>query len=71
MDLVLEKGTRRIAIEIKSSTSPVLSKGFWTSIEAIQPDETCIIAPVDVPYPIAENVTVLPLAVFLESVING
>lgn len=70
MDLVLEKGTRRVAVEIKSSTSPVVSKGFWTSIEAIQPDETCIIAPVDAPYPIAENVTVLPLAVFLESVIN-
>ena len=70
MDLVLEKGTKRIAIEIKSSTSPVLSKGFWTSIETIQPDETYIIAPVDSRYPLAENVSVLPLPEFIKTVIT-
>ncbi|MEE9493211.1 MAG: DUF4143 domain-containing protein [Gammaproteobacteria bacterium] len=37
MDLMLEKGTRRIAVEIKSSTSPVLSRGFWSAKETIQP----------------------------------
>jgi len=68
MDLVLEKGTKTIAIEIKSSTSPVLSKGFWTSIETIQPDETFIIAPVDGTYPMADKVTVIPLAAFIERV---
>jgi predicted AAA+ superfamily ATPase len=66
MDLVLEKGSRRLAVEIKSSTSPMTSKGFWTSIEAIQPDETFIIAPVDSAYPIAENVSVMPLPAFIE-----
>ena len=68
MDLVLEKGRKRIAIEIKASTSPVLSKGFWTSIETIQPDETCIIAPVDGAYPMADKVTVIPLAAFIERI---
>lgn len=67
MDLVLEKGRRKVAVEIKSSTSPVTSKGFWTSIETIQPDETFIIAPVDSAYPVAENVTVMPLSVFIEN----
>ena len=66
--LVLEKGTKKIAIEIKASTSPVLSKGFWTSIETIQPDETFIIAPVDSSYPMADKVTVMPLAAFIERV---
>lgn len=70
MDLVLEKGTRRIAVEIKSSASPVVSKGFWTSIETIQPDETFIVAPVDGGYPIAENVSVLPLQAFIERVVR-
>lgn len=68
MDLVLEKGTKRIAIEIKASSSPVLSKGFWTSIETIQPDETFIIAPVDGAYPMAASVTVMPLPAFIERV---
>ncbi len=67
MDLVLEKGPKRIAVEVKSSTSPIVSKGFWTSIETIQPDATYIVAPVDSAYPIAERVNVVPLPAFIES----
>ncbi|VAW82125.1 AAA ATPase [hydrothermal vent metagenome] len=68
MDLVLEKGLKRVAVEIKSSTNPVVSKGFWTSIETIQPDATYIVAPVDSTYPIEERVTVMPLPVFIREV---
>jgi predicted AAA+ superfamily ATPase len=35
IDLVLEKGQQRIAIEIKSSTAPKVSRGFWNAIEDI------------------------------------
>lgn len=65
MDLVLEKGIRTIAVEIKASMSPVVSKGFWRSIETIQPDESYIIAPVKSGYPLADGISVMPLHEFI------
>ncbi|MBU8911826.1 MAG: ATP-binding protein [Desulfobacterales bacterium] len=64
VDLILTKGTRTIAVEIKSSTSPKISKRFRSAIETIAPDQTYIIAPVEDTYPIAENVLVMPLHIF-------
>ena len=68
IDLILTKGMRRIAIEIKSSTSPQVSKSFWNSIETIAPDQTVVIAPVEGGYPIADNVMVMPLHAFVNIV---
>jgi predicted AAA+ superfamily ATPase len=65
VDLILTKGNKTIAVEIKSSTSPKVSKRFWSSIETIAPDQTYIIAPVEGTYPIAENVQVMPLHIFI------
>jgi len=65
VDLILTKGNKTIAVEIKSSTSPKVSKRFWSSIETIAPDQTYIIAPVEDTYPIAENVQVMPLHIFI------
>jgi len=67
MDLVLEKQGRRIAIEIKASTSPKLGRGNWSALEALQPDESFVVAPVDVSYPMSENVMVMPLDAMLEA----
>ena len=66
IDLVLEKTDKKIAIEIKASPSPKLSKGFWSSIETIKPDESYVIAPVDSSYPISDDVTVISLSEFIE-----
>ncbi len=66
LDLVLEKGSRTLVIEIKSSTSPKVAKGFWSSIEEIAPDQAVVIAPVEDDYPISENVMVRPLHRFLD-----
>jgi predicted AAA+ superfamily ATPase len=71
IDLILTKGMRRIAIEIKSSTSPQVSKSFWNSIETIAPDRTVVIAPVEGEYPIADDVMVMPLYAFVNADING
>jgi predicted AAA+ superfamily ATPase len=68
IDLVLTKGSRTIAVEIKSSTSPKVSKSFWGSIEQIAPDQAVIIAPVENEYPIAENVLVKPLHIFTKQI---
>ena len=58
IDLVLDRGKRRIAVEFKASTSPTVSKGFWAAFEDIDAGEGWVIAPVDDPYPIKSNITV-------------
>ena len=65
MDLILSRGRRRIAIECKASTAPVVSRGFWSALEDIRPTEAWVIAPVSEPYPIRESVTVASLEGFL------
>ena len=67
IDLVLSKGMRKIAVEIKSSTSPRVAQGFWNCVDTIAPEQTAVIALVDAPYPIADNVTVFPLPEFVDS----
>ena len=64
IDLLLTKGTKIVAVEIKASTSPKLSKRFWNSIEAIAPDRTVVIALVEEPYPLAPNAMAMPLGAF-------
>ena len=65
IDLVLERGRRRIAVECKASTAPVVSRGFWTALGDLGIEEAWIVAPVSEPYPLRAGVTVAPLQVFL------
>lgn len=65
MDLILEKGNQRIAIECKASTAPKLTKGFYRALEVVQPQKTYVIIPVPVSYEIAPNITVCGLSEFL------
>ena len=65
LDLILEKGNQRIAIECKASTAPKLTKGFWRAIAMVKPQQTFVIIPTQVSYEIAPNVTVCGLSEFL------
>ena len=65
IDLILTKGSRIIAIEIKSSTVPKLTKGFWQALKDIKATEAYVIAQVDTIYPIKNDVMVYPLGEFL------
>jgi len=65
VDLVLTKANQKIAIEIKTSSSPKLSVGFWNALEDIGANEAYVIAPVTTPYPLKNNVMVYGLADFL------
>lgn len=65
LDLILEKGNQRIAIECKASTAPKLTKGFWRAIEVVNPQHTFVIIPTKISYEIAPNVTVCGLDEFL------
>jgi predicted AAA+ superfamily ATPase len=61
IDLLLRKGRRVLAFELKSSTIPRVTKGFWNALEDISPDETYIVAPVKEAYPIKYGVMVTTL----------
>ncbi|QBN19866.1 ATP-binding protein [Flavobacterium nackdongense] len=65
MDLILEKGNQRIAIECKASTAPKLTKGFYRALEVVQPQRTFVIIPAPVSYEIGPNITVCGLSEFL------
>ena len=66
IDLILEKGLQKIAVEIKASTTPKVSRRFYNCIQTIAPDRTVVIAPVATEYPIADKVMVMPINVFLD-----
>jgi len=62
LDLVIERGTRKVGVEIKFSSSPKPTKGFWQSLQDLQIDRAYVIAPVLRRYPLAEGVEVVPVA---------
>ena len=62
VDLILKKGEKTVAIEIKSSTTPKLSKSFFNAIEMIKADQVLVVAPVDSTYPLNQDITVTPLS---------
>ena len=64
VDLILEKGTKRIAFEFKSSQSPRVSKGFYQALRDLSIEHAYIISPVDEQYPLRKNITVAPLHTF-------
>lgn len=45
IDLILEKGPNRIAIEFKASLSPKLSRGNGTALEVLKPTQSYMICP--------------------------
>ena len=61
IDLVLRRGRRVLAFELKSSTVPSVTKGFWSALEDISPDDAYVVAPVKEAYPIRHGVKVTPL----------
>ena len=62
LDLVIERGARKVAVEIKFSSAPKPTKGFWQALQDLQIDRAWIVAPVPRRYPLAERVEVIPLA---------
>src|SRR5664279_355852 len=61
LDLVIERGQRKIGVEIKFSSSPKPTRGFWQALDDLQIDRAYVIAPVLQRYPLAERVEVVPL----------
>ena len=61
IDLILRRGRRTLAFELKSATVPRVSKGFWSALDDISPDEAYVVAPIKESYPMKGDVMVSPL----------
>ncbi|RYC71081.1 ATP-binding protein [Spirosoma sordidisoli] len=69
IDLVLEQGpAQRYAVEIKRSLAPSLSKGFYLGCEDIGATKRFLVYPGSERYPIANDVTVIPLVDMMKEV---
>lgn len=65
-DLVIAKGMKPIAcIEIKLSSAPQVSKGFYQTIEDLKTKRNYIVIPSGDSYSIAENITVINIEEFI------
>lgn len=70
IDLLLELPDKKIwAIEIKRSSAPVLSRGFYQACKDIQPEKRFVIYYGEEQYPMKENITALGLKGMMELVI--
>ena len=59
VDLVLDRGTRRLAFEFKMSLSPELSRSGHAALELLKPTQTWVVCPMaDAGYEIAPGVSV-------------
>lgn len=61
LDLVLERGRRKLGFEIKFSVAPKPAKGFWTALDDLDLEHAYVVAPVRESYPIAGGVDVVPV----------
>ena len=59
---MIEQGTRKLGVEIKFSSAPKPTKGFWQALQDLQIDRAYVVAPVARRYPLAEGVDVIPVA---------
>lgn len=71
IDLVLEFADGETwAIEIKRSSSPKLSKGFHVACEDIQPDKKFVVYSGTDTFPMAEDVTAIPLYGLMNEIVG-
>ncbi len=66
IDLVLIKGIKKIAIEIKSTSAPRLTQGFFEGLKIIKPNTAIVIAPVKESFPIHKDIWVHNITTVLE-----
>jgi predicted AAA+ superfamily ATPase len=67
MDLVLEFGQKRIAIECKATVSPEITRSMAIATNDLKPDHVFIVAPVNESYPLSPMVTVTSIVELLKN----
>jgi len=66
LDLVLERGTKRIGVEFKASLTPQVTRGGWNAIDDLELEKVYVIAPITERYQLHKKVTATPLHEFLK-----
>jgi len=66
IDLILEQGRSRVAVEFKSSSAVKPQRGFWTALKDLSIERAWIIAPIQEGYPL-QGVRVASLQEFIEA----
>ncbi len=66
IDLILERGSRRLAFEFKASVAPKVSRGFYGTLELLELEQVWIVAPVQEAYDKHPRVKVSPIREVLE-----
>ena len=59
LDMVIETGGKKIGVEIKFSSAPKPTKGFWQACEDVGVERAYVVAPVREGWPMAANVDVV------------
>jgi len=67
-DLILQKGSRTVVVEIKASSSPKAGKHLHNIATELQADDCILVGNVDGSYPSVHGITVMSLAACLEKV---
>lgn len=72
IDLILEKGLHKLAIEFKVNPSQKLSAGFYHGLDDLKIEEGFVICPLakDEIYPIGKNIRVSSIPSFIEDIEN-
>lgn len=71
IDLILEKGNKKIAVEIKASSSPKISKALVNSLTDLKIKQAWVVAPVKESYPLAGGITAITLQEALQKFSKG
>ncbi|MFC2116070.1 ATP-binding protein [Bacteroidota bacterium] len=66
IDLILEKGSKKLAIEFKASTAPKLTKGIYQALDDLGIEKIWVIAPTDDSYALNERIYISTLSNFLQ-----
>ncbi|HSI58931.1 MAG TPA: ATP-binding protein [Ideonella sp.] len=61
LDIVVQSGQRRLGIEVKFSSAPSVTKGFWQAAADLQIDQPVVVAPVERRYPLKGGAQVIPV----------
>ncbi len=61
LDLVIERGGRKIGIDSKFSSAPKPARGFWQAVGDLGITRAFVVAPVERRYPLAPGIEVLQI----------
>jgi predicted AAA+ superfamily ATPase len=61
LDLVIDHRSSKIGVEIKFSSAPKPSRGFWHALDDLQITRAYVVAPVSRRYALAQGVSVVPV----------